>query len=79
MGMYDSTLRSLLFLLMVQATPHVAGVICSLLSDPALHDVAISEIMSQILIQADKNTLASVANSKLTKKTINAVVQMNIS
>ena len=67
-------------MLMIQACPHVAGVICSLLSDPALKDVATTEIMSQVLIQADKNTLTKLDNNnnnKLAKRTINAVVQVN--
>ena len=79
MGKYDSALDFMSTVLTFQATPHVAGVICSLLSNSALKNVATTEIMSQVLIQADKNTLTSLnkRDDKLAKKTINAVVQVH--
>jgi subtilisin family serine protease len=76
MGAYESTTVCSFIVLTFQATPHVAGIICCLLSNLALKDLATTEIMSQILIQADKNTLKD-DFSRLGQKTINAVAQVN--
>jgi len=73
MGKGRPSIIRLSSLLTSAATPHVAGVACCLLSNPDLRDVATNEIMSQILIQADKNALTG---DSLKKRTINAVVQV---
>jgi len=57
------------------ACPHVAGVACCLLSDGSWEDRSPANVMSQILILADKNKIGGIAGIKL--KTIDALLQVN--
>jgi hypothetical protein len=60
---------------MVLACPHVVGVACCLLSDNKWEENHPSNVMSQILIAADKNRVAGITGQKL--RTIDALLQLN--
>lgn len=60
---------------MIIACPHVVGVACCLLSDTTWAEKSPSNVMSQILILADKNKAVGIAGKKI--KTIDALLQLN--
>ncbi|KAF4333753.1 protease [Fusarium beomiforme] len=56
------------------ATPHVAGVACCLLSDATWNGRDSSEVMSKILILADKGDITGIGPGSAKDRTINALV-----
>ncbi|EXM18271.1 protease [Fusarium oxysporum f. sp. vasinfectum 25433] len=56
------------------ATPHVAGVACCLLSDATWNDRDSSQVMSKILILADKGDITGIGPGSAKDRTINALV-----
>jgi hypothetical protein len=57
-----------------QATPHVVGVACCLLSDGTWADREPSLVMPQMLIQADKNKIGGLTGAR--SRTVNAILQL---
>jgi hypothetical protein len=57
------------------ACPHVVGVACCLLSDATWEDNSPFNVVSQILIAADKNKIGGLIPRKL--RTIDALLQLN--
>jgi len=57
------------------ACPHVVGVACCLLSDATWQDNSPFNVVSQILIAADKNRVGGLTSRNL--RTINALLQLN--
>ncbi|KAH6869499.1 peptidase S8/S53 domain-containing protein [Thelonectria olida] len=57
-----------------KATPHVAGVACCLLSDATWSGRDTSEVMSKILLLADKGDISGIGPGTAKDRTINALV-----
>jgi hypothetical protein len=58
----------------MSACPHVVGVACCILSDPKVVDKSPFNVMSELLILADKNRISGLTGRKM--KTIDAVLQL---
>ena len=54
------------------ACPHVAGIVCTILSNPAVNDKTPFNVASELLILADKNKISSPQQS-----TVNAVAHIS--
>ncbi|ENH74342.1 hypothetical protein FOC1_g10004953 [Fusarium oxysporum f. sp. cubense race 1] len=57
-----------------KTTPHVAGVACCLLSDATWNERDSSQVMSKILILADKGDITGIGPGSAKDRTINALV-----
>uniref|UniRef100_A0A0D2YEQ5 Uncharacterized protein n=1 Tax=Fusarium oxysporum (strain Fo5176) TaxID=660025 RepID=A0A0D2YEQ5_FUSOF len=57
-----------------KTTPHVAGIACCLLSDATWNDRDSSQVMSKILILADKGDITGIGPGSAKDRTINALV-----
>ena len=59
---------------LLTACPHVVGVVCSILSDPKVEDKTPFNVMSELLIRADKNQIGGLTGQKV--KTIDAILKL---
>jgi len=63
-------------MLTLAACPHVVGIICTILSNPRVVDKSPFNVVSELLIDADKNHVSGLTGTKI--KTIDAVGQIQV-